>query len=138
MAVILPFLYFTLSIVFTQNDKSIISEKLMNQAKCWNSGDLDCFMEDYWKNDSLMYIGKNGITFGWQNTLENYKEKYPTKNEMGQLSFEILMLDQLGDEYYFMVGKWFLTRKIGDISGHFSLIWKKIDKEWVIVSDHSS
>lgn len=120
------------------DDATIIKEKLFNQASCWNDGDIDCFMEDYWHDDSLMYIGKNGVTYGWQNTLENYKLKYPTKKEMGQLTFNIVALEKLNKNHYFMVGKWFLKREVGDVGGHFSLLWKKVDGEWVIVADHSS
>lgn len=120
------------------DDASIIKDKLINQSNCWNDGDIDCFMEDYWHDDSLMYIGKNGVTYGWQNTLENYKLKYPTKKEMGQLTFTIVALEKLNKNHYFMVGKWFLNREIGDVGGHFSLIWKKLNGEWVIVADHSS
>jgi ketosteroid isomerase-like protein len=95
-------------------------------------------MADYWKSNDLLFIGKSGVTYGWDNTLKNYKLRYPTSKEMGQLKFEIVELDRLGTDLFFMVGKWNLTREIGDISGHFSLIWKKIDGDWVIISDHSS
>ena len=138
MVLILAFLCFTFSTVVTKSEESIISEKLFNQASCWNSGDLECFMQDYWKSDSLIYIGKGGVTYGWQNTLDNYKIKYPTKDEMGKLSFEIVQLKQLDEEHYFMVGKWHLERAAGDVGGHFSLIWENIDGEWLIISDHSS
>lgn len=120
------------------DDETIIINKLKNQAICWNSGDIDCFMKDYWHHDSLMYIGKNGVTYGWQNTLDNYKLKYPTKKEMGHLEFELIKLESLSNDHFLMVGKWHLSREIGNIGGHFTLIWKKINNEWVIVADHSS
>ena len=101
MVLIYTFLCFTMSIGILHDEKSIISEKLNNQAICWNEGDIDCFMNDYWKNDSLMYIGKNGVTYGWQNTLDNYKKRYPTKNDMGKLSFEIVRLEKLDKHHYF-------------------------------------
>ena len=138
MALLIIFLFFSFSEMTELNDKSTIANKLNNQAKCWNSGDIDCFMQDYWHHDSLMYIGKNGITYGWQNTLTNYKVKYPTSKEMGHLEFEIIQLEPLNEDHYFMVGKWELTREVGDIGGHFTLIWKKINNKWVIISDHSS
>ncbi|MCK5367966.1 MAG: nuclear transport factor 2 family protein [Cyclobacteriaceae bacterium] len=138
MALLIVFLFFSFSEMTELNDKSTIANKLNNQAKCWNSGDIDCFMQDYWHHDSLMYIGKNGITYGWQNTLTNYKVKYPTSKEMGHLKFKIIKLEALSEDHYFMVGKWELTREVGDIGGHFTLIWKKINNEWVIISDHSS
>lgn len=138
MTILLFFLLFSFSDFPVADDEVIIKDKLINQAKCWNNGNVDCFMEDYWHDDSLMYIGKNGVTYGWQNTLDNYKQKYPTKKEMGHLTFTVITLNKLSDNHYFMVGQWFLKREIGDIGGHFSLIWKKIDNTWVIVSDHSS
>jgi len=121
-----------------ENPESIIKQKLWNQADCWNSGDIDCFMKDYWKSDQLLFIGKTGVTYGWQNTLENYRKRYPGKKEMGKLKFDILELMKIDEEHYFMVGKWHLTREIGDLSGHFSLLWQNIDGNWLIVADHSS
>jgi len=120
------------------NDESIIMEKLHLQVKCWNTGDVDCFMKDYWHHDSLVYIGKNGVTYGWQNTLDNYKQKYPTQEAMGKLSFEIIKIEQLGNNYFSVVGKWHLSRTGDDLEGHFSLLWKKIEGDWVIIADHSS
>ena len=46
---------------------------LQKQTEAWNRGDVEGFMEGYWKSDSLMFIGKSGITYGWQKTLDNYK-----------------------------------------------------------------
>jgi hypothetical protein len=122
----------------SSQEEAIIKEKLQNQAKCWNHGDIECFMADYWQSEELLFIGKSGVTYGWENTLNNYKNRYPTRKEMGLLKFEILELNKLDHQHYFMVGKWNLEREVGDISGHFSLIWKKIDGDWVIIADHSS
>ena len=138
MAILLFFLIFSFSDFVNTDNEMIIINKLKNQANCWNSGDIECFMEDYWHHDSLMYIGKNGVTYGWQKTMDNYRIKYPTKKEMGYLEFELIKLEPLNDDHYFMVGKWHLTREIGDIGGHFTLIWKKINNNWVIIADHSS
>jgi ketosteroid isomerase-like protein len=123
---------------YRADDGQTIKSKLQNQADCWNRGDIDKFMNDYWKSDELLFIGKSGVTYGWDNTLKNYKLRYPTTKEMGRLKFEIVELNRLSEELFFMVGKWHLTREIGDVSGHFSLIWKKIDGDWVIIADHSS
>lgn len=108
------------------------------QSIAWNGGDLVKFMQPYWKNDSLMFIGKSGVTYGWQQTLDNYKKNYPDADAMGKLSFTILHVKRLSVLYYSVVGKWHLTRTIGDVNGHFTLLFKKIKNNWVIVSDHSS
>lgn len=114
-----------------------ISQVMLNQEICWNNGNIDCFMEGYWNSDSLMFIGKNGINYGWQKTLENYKNSYPSSDEMGKLKFQIIKLET-NEENAFMIGKWNIKRDSGDIGGHFTLLWKRIDKEWKIVSDHTS
>jgi ketosteroid isomerase-like protein len=112
---------------------------LMNeQLAAWNGGDVDRFMLTYWQSDSLKFIGKSGITYGWQKTLENYKKGYPDTAAMGKLDFNIVEVKRLSVLYFFVVGKWHLNRSIGDIGGHFTLLFKKIKNKWVIVVDHSS
>jgi hypothetical protein len=95
-------------------------------------------MKTYWKSDSLMFIGKNGVTYGWNNTLNNYKKNYPDTVAMGKLSFNILSVKRLSTEYFHVVGKWYLQRSIGDLSGHYTLLIKKIKGRWMIIADHSS
>ena len=113
--------------------------KLLNdQSAAWNRGDIEGFMQGYWKNDSLMFSGTSGIHWGWQKTLENYKKGYPDTTAMGQLTFDILVVKRLSFQYYYVVGKWMLKRTIGDIGGHFNLLFKKIKGQWVIIADHSS
>lgn len=121
-----------------QKDPEQILSLLEQQTQAWNRGDLENFMNGYWKNDSLRFIGKSGITYGYANTLNNYKRGYPDTAAMGKLHFDILVLKKLAARYYEVVGKWYLKRSIGDVSGHFTLLLKKINHQWVIVSDHSS
>ncbi|MBM3414653.1 MAG: DUF4440 domain-containing protein [Bacteroidetes bacterium] len=127
------------SAVFAQ-DKNVraILALLDTQTAAWNKGDLQGFMKGYWENDSLRFIGKSGITYGWNNTLANYKRGYPDTAAMGKLHFTILVVKRLSLRYYEVVGKWYLKRSIGDASGHYTLLLRKIKGNWVIVADHSS
>ena len=118
--------------------ENTIKEKLHQQTICWNQGDMECFMQAYWKSDSLKFIGGSGITYGWDKTLQRYKAGYPTVKERGILTFTILSMDVLSEDACFVVGKYHLTREAGNDDGHFSLLWKKIEGEWVIIADHSS
>ncbi|MBL0881828.1 MAG: nuclear transport factor 2 family protein [Chitinophagaceae bacterium] len=132
-------LFFQLTFSFAQNkDEQNIRNMLDRQTKDWNRGDIPAFMKGYWENDSLMFIGKNGVTYGYQTTLNNYKKNYPDATAMGQLEFQILQVKPLGNAHYFVLGKWMLKRTIGDLSGHYTLLFKKIKGQWVIVADHSS
>lgn len=120
------------------NDEKAIRQLLDEQTQAWNQGDLESFMKTYWKNDSLMFIGKNGVTYGWANTLNNYKKSYPDTTAMGKLSFDILLVKRLSADYAHVIGKWRLQRSIGDLDGHYTLLLKKIKGKWVIIADHSS
>lgn len=111
---------------------------LAEQTAAWNRGDVTQFMNGYWENDSLMFIGKSGVTYGWTNTLNNYKKGYPDTAAMGQLTFNLIQIKKLSKKYYHIIGKWFLKRSIGDVGGHYTLLFKKIKGRWLIVSDHSS
>ena len=121
-----------------KNARQKILTLLDTQTQAWNRGDLEGFMKGYWENDSLRFIGKSGITYGYNNTLNNYKRGYPDTAAMGKLQFTILVVKKLSARYYEVVGKWYLKRSIGDVSGHYTLLLRKINSKWVIVSDHSS
>ena len=123
----------------SSEDKLKILNILDRQTKAWNEGNVNNFMNGYWESDSLMYIGKSGVTYGYNSTLESYKKNYPDKSTMGTLKFDIVKVDFISNDACFVVGKWYLTRpKKGDIGGHYTLLWRKIKGNWVIVADHSS
>lgn len=139
--------YFFLILIFAlknyfvsaQNtDEMLIRSLLQQQEAAWNEGNLEAFMNGYWQSDSLMFIGKNGPTYGYHKTLANYKKSYPDTAYMGKFKSTIISIQKLSVNYYFVTGKWFLKRSIGDVSGHYTLLLKKINGIWVIIADHSS
>ncbi len=137
-SIVLIFLLLGNAAAAQSKDEQLIRAILEEQRLAWNSGDIAQYMESYWQSDSLMFIGKSGITYGWQNTLNNYKKGYPDTVTMGKLTFDILEIKRLSVMYFFVVGKWHLTRTVGNAGGHFTLLFKKVKNKWVIVADHSS
>jgi ketosteroid isomerase-like protein len=127
-----------LPIAAQDNDEKEILGILGRQTEAWNRGNLKGFMNGYWENDSLMYIGKGGVTYGFASTLLSYQRNYGDTARMGKLTFQILHVMRLSDDHYYVVGKWFLRRSAGDVGGHYTLLWRKIRGQWVIVADHSS
>lgn len=138
------FLSFVVLLAFTAvlqaqpGEEKRIKKVLNEQQAAWNKGNIEAYMQGYWQNDSLMFIGQSGITYGWKQTLENYKKHYPDTAAMGKLTFEYVEIKRLPGMYYFVVGKWHLTRNMGNIGGHFTLLFRKIKGKWLIVKDHSS
>ncbi len=116
-----------------------INQKMSEQETCWNTGDLECFMQHYWHSDSLLFIGKSGLTYGWQPTLDNYISSYPDKSAMGKLTFTNEVKEFIDIETVQVIGQWELQRdSLENLGGFYSLVWKIKKGEWVIVSDHSS
>ena len=120
-----------------ESDKSEILKVMHNQEKAWNKHDLEGFMQGYWKNDSLKFFGSRGLTYGWNNTLDNYKKTYPTKIESGTLEFVIKDISKIENDNYLVMGEYHLTRDAGDAQGVFMVVFKKINGKWKIVADMS-
>jgi ketosteroid isomerase-like protein len=117
--------------------KKEIKNVLFTQQNAWNKGDLEGYMQGYWKNDSLLFIGAKGPTYGWEKTLENYKKSYPTTEKMGKLDFSEVKIKMLGKNYAFVTGKWNLKREKDNPGGIFTLVFQQFKKEWRIISDHT-
>jgi len=119
-------------------EKDKINALFEKQVAAWNAGNLEKFMETYWKSEKLVFVGSRGPTYGWQATLDNYKKGYPDKAAMGKLKFKILDISKIDRKTVLVVGRFELTRMSGDLAGHFTLVVQKINGQWLIVSDHSS
>lgn len=132
---------FTVSLFNAQSneskDKKAIESVLKKQRIAWSKGDLDSFMEGYWKNESLQFYGSTGLTSGWDNTFDRYEKGYPSKEDMGTLNYIINNISKISDDSYYVLGEFHLKRTIGNANGIFMLIFKKIDGKWKIIADTS-
>lgn len=118
-----------------------ITERMQTQEDAWNQGDLPSFMGGaYWADDSMLFIGKSGMTWGFDATLQNYIKSYPNPEAMGVLTFDNKHWRALGSDHGMLVGQWLLTRSdsLESLTGSYSLIWERIAGEWLIIADHSS
>lgn len=120
-----------------QDSKQILAV-LAAQQNAWNSGDLNTFMSGYAQSDSLLFVGKSGPTYGWQQTLDNYKKNYPDKSAMGTLAFSIKKVQLLSKDTALVLGGWHLQREKDEPQGYFTLIFKKFKDGWKIIVDHTS
>jgi ketosteroid isomerase-like protein len=130
LLIALPFLSFS--------QKKEILKVMTDQQTAWNNGNIDGYMQGYWKNDSLLFIGSKGPTYGWQKTLDNYKKSYPNKEKMGTLEFSDFQIKILGKKHAFVFGKWKLIRQNDSPNGIYTLIFEKFKDGWKIISDHTN
>lgn len=118
------------------NEINNIKKILSSQQECWNNGDIDGFMQGYWNSEKLVFTSLNHKpAYGWKNTLERYKNSYPTKSSMGELRFEILNLKLVSKTTAILKGKWELTRQKDHPNGLFWLNIEKFDTNWLITKD---
>ena len=129
----------TMSIKSISAKDSLAIMKVMEfQENAWNSGDINSFMEGYIKSDELVFSGKSGPVYGWNETKNRYLKNYPDTQTMGQLKFSVNKIRSVSSDVAFLIGEYYLTRSTEDSYGHFTLFWKKINNKWLIISDHTS
>lgn len=121
------------------NLESQLRGVLTEQTRAWNAGDLEAFMQTYWKSERLSFSSGGNTTYGWQATLDRYRRGYAPPKEMGQLRFDKLEVTPLGDRAALVLGHWHLTMSDQSVrEGNFSLVLRKIEGQWKIIHDHSS
>lgn len=108
--------------VLKDADKQEILSLLDKQVEAWNNGNLENFMQTYWNNEKLVFVGSRGPTYGWQATLESYKKGYPDKKAMGKLKFNVLDISKIDKHSVFIIGRFDLAREDGDLAGYFTLV----------------
>lgn len=108
------------------------------QVAAWNRGDIDRFMQGYWRSDDLVFVSGDSVTRGWQPTLDRYKKSYDTREKMGALRFGDVTVNVISKDAAVVLGSWSLTRAGDDPKGKFTLIFRKFKDGWRIVHDHTS
>ena len=118
--------------------KPPIEKILADQAAAWNRGDIDGFMEGYAKLPTLRFASEGSVTYGWQQTLDRYRQHYASRGAMGTLTFSDLDTTVLSPDAALVFGHWKLTTDHGTPNGLFTLLFRKTEAGWRIVADHTS
>ena len=111
---------------------------LTAQAADWNRGDIDGFMQGYWKSEETTFAGTSGVSRGWQTVLDHYHKNYPDRAAMGHLDFSEIEITPLGNDAALILGRWHLNRDSGPVGGIFTLVARRFPEGWRIVHDHTS
>ena len=123
-----------------QASESEIQRVFDVQVAAWNRGDITSFMRSYEASDDTTFVGQR-VLKGYSMVLARYRAQYPDQAAMGQLRFSDLEIRMLGSDYAVATGRFNLTRVLtagGPATGLFSVILKKIDRDWKIIHDHTS
>jgi uncharacterized protein (TIGR02246 family) len=118
--------------------KSEIENVIRAQQDAWNRGDIDAFMNGYWKSEETVFVSGDDVERGWQQVLDRYKKKYSDRAKMGTLTFSNLEIKSLSDDSAVVLGSWKLKRTNDEPHGRFTLIFRHFSDGWKIVHDHTS
>ena len=108
------------------------------QVAAWNRGDIEGFMDGYWRSPETVFVSGDTVTHGWQTVLDRYKKGYSTREKMGMLVFSDLEIKLISKDAAIATGRWQLTRAGDTPHGRFTLIFRKTSQGWRIVHDHTS
>jgi ketosteroid isomerase-like protein len=113
---------------------------LEKQAVAWNQGDVETFMIGYENAETTTFVGST-VTKGYKQVLERYRQRYASKEKMGQLTFLDLEVKPMGCDYASALGRWQLIRSKeagGNVGGFFTLLLRRTESGWKIFLDHTS
>ena len=121
-----------------QSLQSEITAVLSAQQEAWNRGDIDAFMNGYWRSEETVFVSGDEVTRGWQKVLDRYKTKYSDRAKMGTLTFSNLEITSLSNDSAVALGVWKLKRANDEPHGRFTLIFRRLLDGWKIIHDHTS
>jgi ketosteroid isomerase-like protein len=105
------------------------------QQEAWNRGDIEAFMDGYDRADTTTFVSGDEVTHGWKTVLDRYKQRYPSREQMGTLAFSDLVVTVISPDAALADGRWQLTRANDSPHGRFTLIFKRVDNNWRITHD---
>lgn len=125
----------------TTDSEAAIRAVLDAQTVAWNKGNLEEFMQGYWRSPKLTFYSSGGKRAGYDAVLERYRKTYQAEGkEMGKLAFGDLVIELLGKKAAFVRGRYELTLSDGKkMSGSYTLVLRSFKKNgWKIIHDHTS
>ncbi|MCS7079791.1 MAG: DUF4440 domain-containing protein [Chloracidobacterium sp.] len=113
---------------------------LDRQVAAWNRGDLEGFMDGYWRSPELMFVSGTTVTKGWEAVLTRYRQRYQTEGRaMGTLDFHDLVIEPVGSRMALVHGGWRVVLPDQTVlGGRFTLLVRRFSVGWRIVYDHTS
>lgn len=116
-------------------EAATITAMLKAQDAAWNQGDIDGFMNGYWPSDDLRFASGGDVVRGYDATLARYKARYPGREGMGVLTTSDYEIDVVSPDAAIAHGSWHVKLAGEELSGLYTLVLRKLDGAWLIVSD---
>src|SRR5438093_6683837 len=96
----------------TNDEQAIAAVRAVMAAQqaAWNRGDIEAFMDGYERAETTLFVSGDELTRGWQTVLDRYKQRYPSREQMGTLTFSELEIKMVSPVLAVADGRWRLAR----------------------------
>jgi hypothetical protein len=140
------FFLILLSVSGTQAQKKIapdaiaeVKAVLDSQVIAWNAGAQNKEMSVYYESPEMLFVNRTGIRKGYEPIRASYQRAPVDRSRVGTYSYEPLHIERLSPNCVFFVIKWKVEANgRSTMSGVTSMVWKRINKKWVIAAEHAS
>ena len=104
----------------------------------WNRGDGQGYLATYWHSDKVRWVSEGTVQYGFESIAAAFQARFGSPEHMGTLEVADLEIELLGENDALVFGAWRQKTPAARHHGVFTVHVKKINGEWLIVSDHSS
>ena len=109
------------------------------QVTAWNSGALEKSASVYYDSPEMLWVNRTGIRKGTDSLQRSFRRPQTDRSRPGTYSYEPLQILQLSPNCVYFVIRWKMEQNgRNSMTGVTSLVWKRINKKWVIVAEHAS
>lgn len=118
-----------------------VKAALDTQVAAWNSGASQPGSSVYFDSPEMLWVNRTGVRKGNAPIQASYRRTAASTNPApaGVYSYEPLHMERLAPNCVYFVMRWkYEMNGRPPQTGVTSLVWKKINKKWVIVAEHAS
>lgn len=128
----------TLAAKAAKTDETIrqLTDKLRTD---WNSGNMDAYLDAYWKSEQMSLMFGNQAVRGWQALADLFRGNWSTEPAMGDFSVSNVVVIPLSPDTVISSGAFTHVFPTETVEGSFSHVWKlQADGRWLIAHEHTS
>lgn len=105
----------------------------------WNGGDMDAYLDTYWKSAEMSLMFGNKSVRGWQALAELFRSSWATEEAMGDFTASDIVISLLSSDTVIASGAFTHVFPDETIEGSFTHVWKQFeDGQWRIAHEHTS
>jgi limonene-1,2-epoxide hydrolase len=105
----------------------------------WNAGDMEAYLDAYWKSEQMSLMFGNQAVRGWQALADLFRGSWTTEEAMGDFSASNIVVVPISSDTVISSGAFTHVFPDETADGSFTHVWKQLeDGQWRIAHEHTS